>query len=57
MVQNTFNHANATKIVLEITLQLGGIKVVYYDNGKGFSTNIEEPKGMGLKNIEKRVNL
>ncbi len=56
MVQNTFNHANATKIVLEITLQLGGIKVVYYDDGKGFSTNIEEPKGMGLKNIEKRVN-
>lgn len=55
---NSLKHGNATK--LEITFNGVGNKnvCIYKDNGKGFDINSPNAhKGLGLKNIENRIEL
>lgn len=57
LINNSVRHGKATKI--EITFENKIKKKVcrYKDNGKGFDTdNLKSKKGLGLKNIESRVN-
>jgi signal transduction histidine kinase len=57
LINNSVRHGNATKI--EITFESKVKKKVlrYVDNGKGFNLeNFKNKKGLGLKNIESRVN-
>lgn len=54
-LQNIYKHANATKVKIGITLQNNVICLSIKDDGDGFDVN-KSRKGIGLKNIQSRVN-
>lgn len=57
LLNNTLKHAEASevKICFEHT---GDLYIVsYYDNGKGFTLNIKEGLGIGLRNLESRAKM
>lgn len=54
LVNNTIKHAKATVIDINISAHEDSINILFEDNGKGFSKE-SSTKGVGLKNIEKRV--
>lgn len=59
LLQNGLKHAKATEIELSIQ-QIGrSIQIDYQDNGIGFDFNkmAESDQGLGLRNIESRLNL
>lgn len=56
LLTNALRHAKATKISLEMTAEADRFFFKYEDNGKGISKNRMAQKGLGLKNIESRVN-
>jgi two-component system NarL family sensor kinase len=58
LTNNTLKHANASQITINLKQDQSGLHLTYADNGKGFDPEImNSPKGLGLKNIEARVNL
>lgn len=56
LVNNALKHSDAEKINVQIVQEEERLSIVVQDNGKGFDTNIPR-KGMGLSNIEKRVQV
>jgi len=56
LLTNALRHAEATKITLEMTASADRFFLKYEDNGKGISKDQLGQKGLGLKNIESRVN-
>ena len=57
MFSNTLKHANANNVRLEISQILNEyISIIYEDNGQGFNQENSQ-KGIGLKNIESRINI
>ncbi|MDY0142198.1 MAG: histidine kinase [Bacteroidales bacterium] len=59
LVNNTFKHANATKININLYYDLFAVTLKYKDNGKGFDMKTvlkSQEKGTGLYNILSRVN-
>lgn len=54
-INNTLKHAEATEIQIDVMENNNELYMSVIDNGKGFTTNTSKP-GIGLKNIEKRVN-
>ena len=56
LVNNTFKHAGASKIVLSLTEFDDKFSLYYTDNGSGFNT-IEIKTGLGLRNIKERVEI
>jgi len=55
--QNTLKHAQAQQIYINISEKGKKICLEYADNGKGVDFSlISQKKGLGLKNIESRVN-
>lgn len=56
LVTNSIKHAEATKIDIQISCRNKTIQITVEDNGKGFDTNTIEGKGIGLKNIQSRID-
>ena len=56
LVTNSIKHAEATKIDIQISCRNKIMQITVEDNGKGFDTNAVEDKGIGLKNIQSRVD-
>ena len=54
LVTNSLKHSECSEIRLEINQLNGDINLIFEDNGKGFEVDMAR-KGMGLSNIEKRV--
>ncbi len=55
LVSNSLKHANANKIMVQISNQKGLTLITCEDDGSGFDTNTRT-EGIGLKNIESRIN-
>jgi two-component system NarL family sensor kinase len=56
LCNNTVKHAHSNHVTLSINKHIDHISYLYEDNGKGFDI-AEKEKGIGLHNIEERVNL
>ncbi len=54
-IQNVIKHANCTRCIISIIESVDSYRIKVQDNGIGFKIN-EVKKGIGLKNIERRVN-
>jgi two-component system NarL family sensor kinase len=62
LVNNTLKHAGARRLQLTVASENGGLKVRLENDGKSFSQLDFEhlkhsPNGLGLKNIQSRVNI
>ncbi|MEZ4773976.1 MAG: sensor histidine kinase [Bacteroidia bacterium] len=56
LIQNVIKHAEATRIVLQISISEGLLTMVLEDNGKGFDPDKTGKKsGMGISNIQARL--
>ena len=56
ILANAIKHANATEISINLTQHHDSLNIIIEDNGKGFTPkNIDKKEGMGLPNIEKKV--
>ncbi|XLS30632.1 sensor histidine kinase [Flavobacteriaceae bacterium M23B6Z8] len=58
LMNNSLRHGHASLIVLRFISENDRIKLFYSDNGKGFDMkSLEKKAGLGMKNIESRVEL
>ena len=57
LVANAIKHAEASKVNIQLTQHEENLNIIVEDNGKGFDRSQldKESNGMGLTNIEKRV--
>ncbi|WP_162127438.1 sensor histidine kinase [Flavobacterium phycosphaerae] len=56
ILTNAIKHAKATEITIHLTQHQDSLNIIVEDNGKGFNAkSIEKNEGMGLPNIEKKV--
>lgn len=58
LLSNAIAHSGATQVDILLQSHTGFILFAYYDNGKGYDT--DDPlikKGLGLRNMESRVNM
>ncbi len=55
LLNNTIKHANATKSNIQLTRNDNLISLTVEDNGKGFDINAIKKNGIGLSNINHRV--
>ena len=56
LLTNTLKHGKATKARLEITQLENEISTIYEDNGIGLDVNATSKMGIGLQNIQSRIN-
>ena len=56
LVTNSMKHAEATEINVQVSCRNKIMQITIEDNGIGFETNTIESKGIGLKNIQSRVD-
>ena len=56
LVTNSIKHAEATKIDIQISCRNKIMQITIEDNGKGFDTSTNEDNGIGLQNIQSRVD-
>ncbi|HEV3412811.1 MAG TPA: ATP-binding protein [Puia sp.] len=56
-IQNTLKHADATEVLVTVTLSEAAVEIVIRDNGRGFSPETLSSKGLGLKNMLNRTRL
>lgn len=57
LINNSIRHGNATQINIKFDGENEVKKCIYTDNGIGFDTkDFDNNKGLGMKNIESRVN-
>lgn len=54
LLTNTYKHAAATNVFIDLKATKNTVSLIIRDNGKGFDMH-NGPKGLGLKNIELRV--
>ena len=58
LINNSIRHGKAKEINISLLENNGDLSLTYADNGVGFSQEIiSEKKGLGMKNIESRVEL
>ncbi|MGD1843888.1 MAG: sensor histidine kinase [Salibacteraceae bacterium] len=57
LINNTLKHAAATHITIRFFEADNQVHLVYTDNGNGISPNLDFNPGIGMKNIESRLNL
>ncbi|UOY05379.1 sensor histidine kinase [Muricauda sp. SCSIO 64092] len=57
LVANAIKHAEASRVNIQLTQHEENLNIIVEDNGKGFDRSQldKESRGMGLTNIEKRV--
>lgn len=56
LVSNSVKHSNATEINIQLSYRNKTMQITVEDNGKGFDINAIDKKGIGLKNIQSRVD-
>ena len=57
LINNSIRHGKATKVDIQFDAAGNRTRCVYSDNGKGFDTESpEHKKGLGIKNIQSRIN-
>jgi two-component system, NarL family, sensor kinase len=57
LISNILKHAKASEVSIQLLKKETYLNIVVEDNGIGFDVNqVKNKKGMGLKNIESRVN-
>ncbi|HNW50515.1 MAG TPA: sensor histidine kinase [Prolixibacteraceae bacterium] len=57
LISNILKHANASEVTIQLLKKDKRLNVVVEDNGIGFDVNkVKNKKGMGLRNIESRIN-
>lgn len=56
LLNNTIKHAQATKTSIIFTQNDNILGIEYKDNGKGVNLEAVSPTGMGMQNIESRLN-
>jgi signal transduction histidine kinase len=56
LINNTLKHAQADRIEITLNLENQSLKILFSDNGKGLSGQING-KGLGLKGIEGRISV
>ena len=57
LLNNSLRHGKATEISIQFTTFDNQKSCIYIDNGVGFdSSNLENKKGLGMMNIESRIN-
>jgi signal transduction histidine kinase len=58
LINNSLKHGKASEIEIEFVFENNKNKCVYKDNGLGFDvTTLVESKGLGMQNIENRIEL
>ncbi len=58
LISNTLKHAGAKQIGISIFMENGLLTIHYTDNGKGYDKDdINNKRGMGMQNIESRMNM
>jgi signal transduction histidine kinase len=57
LLNNTLKHAQASEVNIKFKPDNQRLTVIYQDNGKGFDFETLTKRGLGLKNIESRVNM
>jgi signal transduction histidine kinase len=55
-ISNILKHAHATEIILQINRLEDDLLLIVEDNGTGFEIDATERPGIGLKNIQSRVD-
>lgn len=55
-ISNTLKHAHATMVIVQISQDENRLNLTIEDDGRGFEKN-KTTYGLGIKNIENRVNL
>ncbi|MCF8298184.1 MAG: sensor histidine kinase [Saprospiraceae bacterium] len=56
LVGNIIKHSNAKDISIELTRHEQNLNLIVEDNGKGFNLADNKGKGIGLKNIQSRID-
>lgn len=56
LINNSLKHARCTEINLSLSLNNGTVTIDYSDNGRGFNHQAMMDVGMGLSNIQSRIN-
>ncbi|WP_109699116.1 ATP-binding protein [Chitinophaga deserti] len=56
-MNNVIRHAGASEAIVQLGYDNGILTLTVEDNGKGFDTAITPGKGIGLGNMETRINL
>ncbi len=56
LVTNSINHAEASEINLQISCRDHLMHITFEDDGKGFDSDNIESDGIGLKNIQSRID-
>ena len=57
LIHNTIKHAQATEIGIQLKGDSTQLQVEYEDNGVGINSGYELKRGLGMQNIESRLNL
>tara|TARA_R110002073_G_scaffold108336_9_gene243637 strand:+ start:69425 stop:70216 length:792 start_codon:yes stop_codon:yes gene_type:complete len=58
LINNSIRHGKAKNITLDFAVEEEKLILNYTDNGVGFNTNdSEQKKGLGMKNIESRIEI
>ncbi len=57
LLNNTLKHAKATEVHISFHTDNQELTIIYRDNGKGFNIGTLTKRGLGLSNIESRVNM
>lgn len=55
LLQNTLKHSGASEIKISVDYQSDYIKMLYTDNGKGMGVAAMKSRGIGMKNMESRI--
>lgn len=55
LITNSIKHAEASQINVQISSRENIVQITVEDDGKGFNVNNQEDKGIGLKNVQSRV--
>jgi signal transduction histidine kinase/uncharacterized protein HemY len=55
LLKNCIKHAEATSVIIQLTIEANEVVLIVEDNGKGFDRT-KKPNGIGLDNIRSRVD-
>jgi signal transduction histidine kinase len=57
LINNTIKHAKASNIFISVTVDSGKMDIAYSDDGIGLPKEKQTGRGMGMQNIESRLNM
>lgn len=56
-LSNAIRHANATEILIEVSIKNNTFHITIQDNGQGFELEANNKGGLGLQNMHKRAHI